>query len=95
MVVVVVVVAVHQGSLVYADTWGIYNDSNTRVDVVAAVIMAKCIVWVYAVHVMSANDEAINPQTKPINKGCESACRLQSTIFTILYSQSDMLDPLI
>ena len=50
-----------------------------------AVIMTEAIAWVHSVHLVNVEQRqaAADPQTKPHDLGCESACRLLSSTTTI------------
>jgi len=54
------------------------NNNNTWDNVYGAVIMTQVIARVHAVHLTNADQRqtAADPQTRPTDLGCESACRL-------------------
>ena len=58
------------------------NNNNTQDDIYGAVIIST---RVHSVHVMYVEQRQVsaNPQTKPPDLGCESACRLLSSTTTI------------
>ena len=65
-------------------------DNNTHDNVYSAVIMTtiKVIARVHSVHLMNVEQRqaAVDPQTKPRDLGCESACRqLSSTTIIAIY----------
>ena len=62
------------------------NNNNTQDNVYGAVIMSQVISRVYPVHLTNVGQHqaAANPQTKPTNFGCKSACRLLSFIIILL-----------
>ena len=59
--------------------------NNNHDDIYSAVIMTEVIAKVHSVHFMNAEQRqaAADPQTKPHDLGCESACRLPSSTNTI------------
>ena len=61
------------------------NSNNNHDDIYSAVIMTEFIVRVHSVHLMNAErrQAAADPQTKPHDLGCESACRQLSSTTTI------------
>ena len=61
------------------------NNNNNNANIYGAVIVAKATARVHTVHVMNmARRQAkADPQTRPNDPGCESACRLPETTPTI------------
>jgi len=61
------------------------NNNNNINDIYSAVIMTKVIVRVHLVHLMNVEQRqlAADPQTKPPDLGCESACRQLSSTTTV------------
>ena len=68
---------------------GLNNNNNNRDDIYIAVIMTEVIARVHSVHLVNAEQHqvAANPQTKPPDLGCESACfrQLASTTTIAIY----------
>ena len=52
------------------------NNNNNHDDIYSAVIMTEVIVTVHSVHLVNVEQRqaAADPQTKPPDLGCESAC---------------------
>jgi len=65
------------------------NNNNNHDDVYSAVVMPEVIVRVHSVHLVNAEQRqaAADPQTKPPDLGCESACfmQLSSTATIAIY----------
>ena len=61
------------------------NNNNNHDDIYSAVIMTGVIARVHSVHLVNVEQRqaAADPQTKPPDLGCESACRLLSSTTTI------------
>jgi len=57
----------------YGGLMRINNNNNSHDNVYGAVIMTKVIARIHPVHLMNADWVAANPQTKPVDLGCESA----------------------
>jgi len=70
------------------------NNNNTNDNIYGAVIVAKATARVHPVHMMNMapRQAAADPQTRPNDPGCESACRLPETTPTVAiyyyYSES-------
>ena len=58
------------------------HNNNNQDDIYSAVIITAVIVRVHLMNV-EQRQAAANPQTKPPDLGCESACRLLSSTATI------------
>ena len=67
------------------------NNNNSHDNVYGAVIMTKVIAGVHPVHLMDVDWAAANPQTKPVDLGCESAENWQlsstSTVAIVIITQ--------
>ena len=63
----------------------ISNNNNNHDDIYSAVIMTEVIARVHSVPFMNVEQRqaAVDPQTKPPDLGCESACRMLSSTTTI------------
>ena len=61
------------------------KNNNINDNIYGAVIVAKATARVHPVHVMNVarRQAAADPQTRPNDLGCESACRLPETTPTI------------
>jgi len=59
--------------------------NNNHDDIYSAVIMTEVIARVHSVHLVNVEQRqvAVDPQTKPPDLGCESACRQLSSTTTI------------
>ena len=68
-----------------------YNNNNHD-DIYSAVIMTEVIARVHSVHMVNVEQHqaAADPQTKPLDLGCESACfrHLASTTTIAIYYYS-------
>ena len=69
-----------------------HNNNNNHDDTYSAVIMTEVIARVHSVHLMNVvqRQAAADPQTKPPDLGCESACfrQLSSTATIAIYHKS-------
>jgi len=65
--------------------WINNNNNNNHDDICSIVVMTKVIVRVHSVRLINVEQRqvAANPQTKPPDLGCESACRLLSSTTTV------------
>ena len=63
--------------------WLINNNNNPWTIFIVVSSWPQAIARVHSVHLMNAAQAAADPQTKPPDLGCESACRLLSSTTTI------------
>ena len=65
------------------------NNNNNHDDIYSAVVMTEVIARVHSVHLVNVEQRqvAADPQTKPYDLGCESACfrQLASTTTIAIY----------